>query len=261
MNNIFLNKLRNGALSAALTASIFGAGVAVAPTPAYAIYCANCSTFYQQMLEYVEAVNTQLNSAEQLANQVKQYQNMVTQGTSLPSSMFGRITNDLSRVASVYNRSQALGRNIANMDSAFNTQFPDYRTYVQRFVQSSGRATGAVDSAQYEKWSKQGADNVKSAMEAANMNTSTFDDEDAKLNQIMVRSQSATGRMQAIQAGNEVAASNVQQLQKLRDLLATQVQMQGNYMAQENERTTVDDALRAQRRGGTLNNTGTNKEY
>lgn len=261
MSNIFRNKLRNGVLSAALTASIFGAGVAVVPTPAYAIYCSNCSTFYQQMFQYVEEVNTALNSAEQVANQVKQYQNMVTQGTGLPSSMFGSITSDLSRVASIYNRSQALGRNISNMDSAFNTQFPGYQSYVQRFVQSSGRATGAVDSSQYEKWSQQGADNAKNAMAAANMNTSTFADEDAHLDQLMVRSQSSVGRMQAIQAGNEIAASNVQQLQKLRDLLATQVQMQGNYMAQENERTSVDDALRAQRRSGVVTNTGTNKEY
>lgn len=97
MNNIFRNKLRNGVLSAVLTASIFGAGVAVVPTPAYAIYCANCSTFYQQMFEYVEQVNTALNTAEQLSTQVKQYQNMVTQGASLPSSMFGRVTADLQK--------------------------------------------------------------------------------------------------------------------------------------------------------------------
>lgn len=72
---------------------------------AFAIYCANCSTFYQQMFEYAEAVNTALNTAEQLSTQVQQYNNMVTQGTSLPSSMFGRITQDLQRVASIYNRS------------------------------------------------------------------------------------------------------------------------------------------------------------
>jgi P-type conjugative transfer protein TrbJ len=29
----------------------------MAPAPAYAIYCSNCSTFYQQMYEYAEAVN------------------------------------------------------------------------------------------------------------------------------------------------------------------------------------------------------------
>jgi len=261
MHSILIKKLRNGAVSAAVTLAVIGSGLTVAPTPAHAIYCANCSTFYQQMFEYAEQVNTALNTAEQLSAQIRQYQNMVAQGVSLPNTMFGRITQDLQQVISVYNRSQALGRNVANLDSSFNTSFPGYQAYLTRFVNSSGRATGTNMQSQYKKWSENGMDSVKTSMAAANMNTSTFDAEDAHLEQLVARSQSAVGRQQAIQAGNEIAASNVQQLQKLRDLLATQVQMQGNYMAQEVERKGVDDAIRAQRRGGELQDTGRNKEY
>ena len=261
MNNIFRNKLRNGVVSAALAASIFGVGFAVMPVQAYAIYCANCSTFYQQMFDYVEAVNTALNTAKQLSTQIQQYNNMVQQGTSLPNSMYTSVTADLQRVASVYNRSQALGRNISNLDSQFNTKYPSYQEYLQNFVQSSGQSSGSSMPDRYEKWSDNGRANVKTAMEAANMNTSTFADEDAQLSKMVARSQSAVGRQQAIQAGNEIAASNVQQLQKLRDLVATQMHMQGNYIAQEQERTSLDDAVRAQRRSGTIKNTAASKEY
>jgi P-type conjugative transfer protein TrbJ len=212
---------------------------------AFAIYCANCSTFYQQMFEYVEAVNTTLNAAEQLSTQVQQYNNMVTQGATLPNSMFSSVTQDLQRVASIYNRSQALGRNIADFDSQFNIQFPGYQTYLQKFVQSSGKATDAMPN-RYEQWSAKSFDNAKTAMQAAGINTSTFDEEDAHLEQLVSRSQSSAGRMQAIQAGNEIAASNVQQLQKLRDLLATQINFQGNYIAQETERHSVSDAATQQ---------------
>lgn len=260
MNNIFPKKLRKSAISAIFTASILGVGLYAAPTPAYAIYCSNCSTFYQQMFEYVEAVNTALSAAEQAKTQMQQYNNMITQGASLPNSMFGSITGDLQRVASVYNRAQSLGRDISNLDQQFNTQFPGYETYVQRFVQSSGKATDMMPD-RFERWSAQGLDNAKVSMEAAGMNVSTFADEDAHLNQLVSRSQSAVGRQQAIQAGNEIAASNVQQLQKLRDLVATQVQMQGNYMAQEQERASLDDAIRSERRAGEIINTGTHKEY
>ena len=68
---------------------------------AFAIYCTNCSTFYQQMFEYAEAVNTALNTAEQLQTQIQQYQNMVTEGTGLPSTMFGSIAADLKNVANL----------------------------------------------------------------------------------------------------------------------------------------------------------------
>lgn len=123
---------------------------------AFAIYCTNCSTFYQQMFEYAEAVNTALNTAEQLSTQVQQYNNMVTQGVSLPNSMFGRITQDMQRVASIYNRAQSLGRNVANLDSQFNTQFPGYKTYLQKFIQSSGKATDVMPD-RYENGQRKGS--------------------------------------------------------------------------------------------------------
>ncbi len=205
---------------------------------ALAMYCSNCSTFYQQMFEYVEQVNTALNTAEQLQIEIRQYQNMVNQGLGLPSSMFSGIATDLRDVISIYDRSQSLGRQIQNMDSQFNYQFPGFQSYLN----------GAANSAHftprehYKNWSEQGRGNVRAALEAANLNTSTFETEDAKLDSILARSQSAAGRMQAIQVGNEIASQNVQQLQKLRDLLATQINMQGNYMAQQDDRKAMSEA-------------------
>ncbi len=71
------------------------------------------------------------------------------------------------------------------------------------------------------------------------------------LDQLVSRSQSAVGRQQAIQAGNEIAAQNVQQLQKLRDLVATQITLQGNYMAKQTEQEAVKDAASERFWGGT----------
>ncbi|MDU8631745.1 hypothetical protein RYB66_21670, partial [Pseudomonas syringae group sp. 243L2] len=87
---------------------------------------------------------------------------------------------------------------------------------------------------------------LRSALGAANINTSTFESEDTQLERMMARSQNAAGRMQAIQAGNEIASQNVQQLQKLRDLVATQINMQGNYLAQEGDRKAASEAAEQQ---------------
>ena len=233
---------RGAALAVAMATTSIGVVLYMTPAPAYAIYCSNCSTFYQQMFEYAEQVNTALNTAEQLQTQIQQYQNMVTQGTGLPDSMFGSIAADLKSVVNIYNRSQALGRQIQNMDSQFNTAFPDFDSYLNQAANS----TEVPAQDRYQKWSQQGRDNVKTAMEAANLNTSTFEPEDAQLARMVARSQSAVGRMQAIQAGNEIASQNVQQLQKLRDLMATQINMQGNYMAQQGDRQAVSEATEQQ---------------
>ncbi|QPO23998.1 P-type conjugative transfer protein TrbJ [Pseudomonas sp. Y39-6] len=228
--------------SARIVGAVFVGMVCISPAPAYAIYCSNCSTFYQQMFEYVEQVNTALNTAEQLQTQIQQYQNMVSQGTSLPNSMFGSIAADLKNVANIYNRSQALGRQIQDMDSKFNTAFPGFESYLNQAANSAE----APSRDRYEKWSVQGRDNVKTAMKAADLNTGAFESEDAQLARMVSRSQSAVGRMQAIQAGNEIASQNVQQLQKLRDLMATQINMQGNYMAQQVDRKAEGEATEQQ---------------
>jgi len=219
-----------------------GSSLYISPSPAYAIYCSNCSTFYQQMFEYAEQVNTALNTAEQLQIQIQQYQNMLTQGSSLPNSMFDSIAADLKSVVNIYQRSQALGRQIQNMDAQFNTAYPGFEDYLAQEATS-----GEVQTRdRYERWSEQGRDNVRSALGAVNINTSTFESEGAQLERMMARSQNAAGRMQAIQAGNEIASQNVQQLQKLRDLVATQINMQGNYMAQEGDRKVASEAAEQQ---------------
>jgi P-type conjugative transfer protein TrbJ len=128
------------------------------------------------------------------------------------------------------------------MDSKFNMAFPGFDSYLNQAANSAE----APAQDRYQKWSQQGRDNVKTAMEAANLNTSTFEPEDAQLARMVARSQSAVGRMQAIQAGNEIASQNVQQLQKLRDLMATQINMQGNYMAQQGDRQAVSEAAEQQ---------------
>jgi P-type conjugative transfer protein TrbJ len=208
------------------------------PAQAYAVYCSNCSTFYQQMFQYAEEVNTSLNTAEQLKTQIQQYQNMITQGNGLPNSMFNSIAADLRDVVNIYGHSQSLGRQIQIMDSQFNNQFPGFQSYLN----GASNSANLTPQEHYMNWSKQGRDNVKTALEAADLNTSTFESEDTRLDRMVARSQSATGRMQAIQAGNEIASQNVQQLQKLRDLLATQINMQGNYMAQQGDRKAMSEA-------------------
>lgn len=223
---------------------------------AFAIYCTNCSTFYQQMFEYAEAVSTTLNTAEQLKIQIQQYQNMVAQGAALPNSMFGNIAADLKSVANIYTRSRSLGRQIQNMDSQFNTVFPGFESYLNQAANSAE----VPARERYKRWSEQNRDSVKTALEAADLNTSTFESEDALLDRMVARSQLATGRMQAIQAGNEIASQNVQQLQKLRDLLATQINMQGNYMAQQGERKSASEAAE-QKFEARKNNWGPSEDF
>jgi len=192
-------------------------------TPANAFFCAYCVTFYQQASQYAKEVETALNTARQL----QQHENVIKQGANPPNSLFGSITGDLRKVTDLYSEAQSLDRGVQNMEAQFNAQFPGYQSYLK----SAGTVGSATAADRYQKWLDDGRDNVRAAMKVAGVNTGSFESEDEQLVRMVSRSQTAAGRMQSIRVGSDVAAQNVQQLQKLRDLLAILITMQDHYMA------------------------------
>jgi len=241
-------------LAAALTFGVY----AVAPSPAHAVavWCKNCSTFYQQKMEYAKAVETALNTARQLQQQIKMYNDMVKQGLPLPNSMLNSITSDLRQLQAIYENTRALAHSMSNLDQQFRDQFKGYDDYLK----SIGQGTNNMPD-RYKKWAASSFDNARTAMLAVGMNVSTFEAEDALLRILVQRSQTAQGRMQAIQAGNEIAAQQVQQLQKLREMIAASVTLQSNYIAQQTERQAVDDAFLETFYSAPVKNTNRDKGY
>ncbi|EJF82648.1 P-type conjugative transfer protein TrbJ [Bartonella rattimassiliensis] len=210
-------------------------GSIVYSTNAFAIFCTNCATVWNQMNGYVEAVNTQLNTAKQLQTQLQQYKDMIKQGLSFSSPQFDGLQSTLQKLKQVYQDSQSISYNMGNLNSRFEQMFPGYENYLE----NSGKISPTKD---YRKWSERGLSNSRIAIEAAGINTSSFDDEDKLMQKLVNRSASAEGRMQAIQAGNEIAAQQVKQLQLLRELVANNTTLQANYTANEIERRAKYEA-------------------
>ncbi len=257
MSVFFQSNLRLAVLGLSIAVGGGGLiGLSSRPATALTVTCVNCSTIFNQLMEYVEAVDTQLNTARQLQTQIQQYANMVQQGLTLPDRVFNSITGKLQEVAGVYNSAQSIGRQVSNLDERFHQQFQGYQSYL-----NSTGTSASVMPGRYREWAEQGLDNARTALAAAGIHINTMSEEDAVLDQLVQRSSSASGRMQAIQAGNEIAAQNVQQLQRLRDLLATQVTLQSNYIAQEVERTAAENAFNERFRSGQIQGTGRDRDY
>lgn len=254
--------IRKGILGAAVAAAIplvamFGATTAVLyPTPAAAFFCSNCSTNVQQMMQYAKDVETALNTASQLQTQIDQYNQMIKQGLAFPDSVFSSIRSNLLEVSDLYENTKAIGTNVANLDEQFREQYKGYSDWLN----VTGNASQVMPD-RYTQWAEEGSDNARTALKAVGTNVGTFESEDTTLSRLIKRSAGAAGQMQAIQAGNEINAQNVQQLQKLRDLIGTQITMQSNYLAQENERKAADDAFNENFRKTPVQNTDRYKGY
>jgi len=213
---------------------ILPAGQAYALT----VHCTNCSTVFNQAQQLAKEIETQLNTLQTLQTVIAQYQDMVTQGLRLPQNFFEPLTKIFSTYQDIYSKGKALAGNVAGFDTQFRNQFGDYNRYLQNVL---GQDPNYVYN-NYQRWTETGADAMRVAMKSAGMNVSAIDDEDAMLTRLVAASQSAAGRMQAIQAGNQIAAMQVQQMQKLRQMLNDMVQSQSYWYAIQIEQQGLEQA-------------------
>ncbi|WP_375609674.1 MULTISPECIES: P-type conjugative transfer protein TrbJ [unclassified Bartonella] len=199
------------------------------------VTCTNCSNLLTQALEYAKDVEIALNTAEQVAVEIKQYKDMIEQAKTLDSISVERFENDLKLLNRTYQDAKIIAYNMRNLHSKFKERYPGY----ENFLKKIGKKSPIED---FRKWAKNGFSNARIAIEAAGINISSFDNENNFMRRLINRSATAKGRMQAIQAGNEIATQQVKQLQMLRELVANNITLQANYTADEVERKAKDEA-------------------
>lgn len=210
---------------------------------ALAVHCTNCSTVFQQASQLAKEVETAINTLQTLQTVILQYQDMITQGLKLPQSFFEPLTQIFGTYQRLYSQSKSLAGNVVGFDRQFRAQFGDYNRYLDQVL---GKDPNYMYT-NYQRWAETGADAMRVAMQSAGHNISALDDEDAMLTKLVNASQNSQGRMQAIQAGNQINAMMVQQLQKTRQMLNDMVQSQSYWYATQIEQRALDDAERQRR--------------
>lgn len=240
-----LRKAKTGGLSAAITlalAATIGTASLVAPPPAHAqlaTVCVNCSQIWTQFMQYAQELNTAIQTAQTYATEVQQYQNMVQQGATLAMAPFSNAMQDIRGLNALVSQGRQIAYSASNLQSDFKQNFPDFQNYLKQGVTWQDAQT------EYGKWSDQTKDASLAALKAAGyqMNQITNGDEASIINELQNSSSTATGRMQAIQAGNAIAVEQVKQLQKLRQLMATQMQLQADTVAAAQGRRDMERAV------------------
>ena len=91
-------------------------------------------------------------------------------------------------------------------------------------------------------WNRTSMDTMQGALKSMQLQANLFQDEDATMQALQTMSQHAVGRMQAIQAGNMIAAQQVRQVQMLRQLVMAQMGMQAAFLAGREDKLASQDA-------------------
>lgn len=205
-----------------------------------AVYCTNCGTENTQLFNKLQMIKQVETSVQQLQTQMSQYQDMLTNSKGFSTQLWGNAMSDIAKLNNLIQQGKALAYSASNLDSQFAKRYGDYRDY-----QNKKMNTTDWDN-KYTQWSRETNDNALYTMKALGLQSAQMQDEDALMQQLQTMSGTALGRMQAIQLGNMMTMQNIRQLQKLRQLVMLQLQMQSDYLAAQQDKEAAQQAARRQ---------------
>ena len=201
------------------------AAVAVACTlafgavqPAHAIFGIGDTVFDE--FNFMQNMMTAANTLEQISNQVEQLQNeaqmLMNQArnlASLPSSVVSRLRSNLATTQRLIAQAKGLAYDVANMDREFARLYPE-----QYAATVSGDQM--YRDAQ-ERW-KNTLNGLQTTMQMQAQASQNLHDDEGVLADLVGKSQSAVGALQAMQATNQLLALQAKQSIQTQRLQITQ---------------------------------------
>ena len=212
------HRLRRRALAGVAVLSF-----AVATSPAHAQWIVYDPTNYaQNVLTATRALQQINNQITSLQNEAQMLVNQARNLTSLPYSALAPIQQDIARTQQLISSAQGIAYNVQNIDRAFNT------TYAPATASMSDQALVANAQARWQQSVQAFQDAMRTqATVVGNLPTNS-----TQMSALVTSSQSATGALQATQAGNQLLALQAQQLADLTAAVAAQGRAQSLDMAQ-----------------------------
>ena len=217
---------------------------------------AQWATEHTQILNHIELVTQYARQLQQYAaqlrqleTQIQQYENMVTNTMAPYTYVWDQVRQTMARVMGVYQQIQQFENMNGGSLEGYLSKFADATTYANNPCFGPGGCTQAqldalAKSRNLGSSSQLLANNalfqsIKQAQTQIQQDAATV-----KLDQ--QQAQSATGRMQAIQAGNQLAGEQAMQLLQIRALLVAQAQAQGAKLQNDANTEAQKDAGDAQ---------------
>jgi len=188
----------------------------LSPVPAHAGVPGVFATEYTQILNYVELAGKLEKQVLMVENQLNQLADMAKHGITITDQLFGTVASDINNLNQIVKTGESLSYTMSNLDGSFRLRFPGY---------SSSTNYGQS----YQTWSQTTLDSTLGALNAAGLQNSQFNSDEALLKTLQGQSQSAVGRMQAIEVGNQIAENQSEQLMKLRQLMMADMQSKASY--------------------------------
>ncbi len=181
-------------------------------------FAQNVVSAIQSITAVAQQVQQLANETTQIANQVQQLQDMANQAARITSPTWGEVQVSIAALANAVQIGQAIAYNLPDIQARFRAQFPgyvpptDWNTQLQQASQST-------------------LDTLNATLYSAGLNAGDFNSVEAALTSLRVASDSATGRNDLLQVANSLASLQIQEMTKMRQLLALEISAQNVWKA------------------------------
>jgi P-type conjugative transfer protein TrbJ len=224
---------RHSRIRAALLAASVLAAFSASPASALIVF--DPSNYAQNVLHAARALEQISHQVTSLQNQTQMLINQARNLASLPQSSLSQIQQSIQRTQQLLGEAQRIAYDVGQIDHAFST------TYGAASTIATDQAL--IDGAR-ERWRNSVA-GLQDAMKVHAGVVANIDTNRVEMSSLVTASQSATGALQATQAGNQLIALQTQQVADLTAAVAAQGRAQNLEAAQ---RTAAQEQAREQLR-------------
>src|SRR3954469_7273453 len=188
------------------------------------------ATEFTQLLNHGQLVMEYIRQGEQLANEIKMYEDMLRNVKNLPNQFFRPSPADINVLATIVQGGRALAYSLGNLDQIFRQTYTGYGYNARAYYPN------------YKTWSQTSLDTTLGALRAAGLQAQQLQSEQAVLNSLRGMAQSSDGRMQALQVLGQISEQQVQQLMKLRELMLADLSSKQAFQASVIQQQAAEEA-------------------
>ncbi len=193
------------------------------------------TNYAQNVLQAARALEQINNQISSLQNQAQMLINQARNLANLPHSSLQQLQQSVARTQTLLNEAQRIAYDVQQIDRAFETSYGD--------ASMTASDQALIDGAK-DRWQNTVA-GLQDAMRVQAGVVGNIDTNRAQMSALVGASQSATGALQATQAGNQLLALQTQQISDLTAVIAAQGRAQNLEAAQ---RAAAQEQAREQRR-------------
>jgi len=224
--------------AARFRALLFAAPVgitAISAPPAYALIVYDPSNYAQNVLQAARALDQITNQITSLQNEAQMLINQARNLAALPFSSLPQLQQSVERTQQLLNQAQNVAYDVQQIDQLFREKYANVSLSASdQWLVADARA----------RW-KNTIGGLQDAMRVQADVVGNIDTNRAQMSSLVTASQSATGALQAAQAGNQLLALQTQQLADLTAVVAANGRAQA---LSEAERAAAAEQGREQRR-------------